>query len=203
MAARSIVIGIAGAALGLAATIALLPDVRERLLPSVGQRVTGKALIGGAFTLTDNTGKRVTDQDFRGKYTLVFFGFTSCPDICPAGLQLMAGALEKLGTKAQRITPIFISVDPQRDTPEKLAAYVKNFDPRLVGLTGTPEEIAAVAKAYKVYYAKVPSKERPDDYTMDHTSIIYVMDPKGEFVTHFTPSTSVDDMAAKLDKIVS
>jgi cytochrome oxidase Cu insertion factor (SCO1/SenC/PrrC family) len=203
MAARSIVIGIAGAALGLAAAIALLPDVRERLLPSVGQQVTGKALIGGAFTLTDNTGKHVTDQDFHGKYTLVFFGFTSCPDICPAGLQLMAGALEKLGTKAQRITPIFISVDPQRDTPEKLAAYVKNFDPRLVGLTGTPEEIAAVAKAYKVYYAKVPSKERPDDYTMDHTSIIYVMDPKGEFVTHFTPSTSVDDLAAKLDKIVS
>ena len=203
MAAKSIVIGIAGAALGLAAAIALLPDVRERLLPSVGQQVTGKALIGGAFTLTDNTGKRVTDQDFHGKYTLVFFGFTSCPDICPAGLQLMAGALEKLGTKAPRITPIFISVDPQRDTPEKLAAYVKNFDPRLVGLTGTPEEIAAVAKAYKVYYAKVPSKERPDDYTMDHTSIIYVIDPKGEFVTHFTPSTSADDMAAKLDKIVS
>ena len=203
MAAKSIVIGVAGAALGLAAAIALLPDVRERLLPSIGQQVTGKALIGGAFTLTDNTGKRVTDQDFHGKYTLVFFGFTSCPDICPAGLQLIAGALEKLGTKAQRITPIFISVDPQRDTPEKLAAYVKNFDPRLVGLTGTPEEIAAVAKAYKVYYAKVPSKERPDDYTMDHTSIIYVMDPKGEFVTHFTPSTSVDDMAAKLDKIVS
>jgi cytochrome oxidase Cu insertion factor (SCO1/SenC/PrrC family) len=203
MAARSIVIGIAGAAVGLAAAIALLPDVRERLLPSVGQQVTGKALIGGAFTLTDNTGKRVTDQDFHGKYALVFFGFTSCPDICPAGLQLMAGALEKLGTKAQRITPIFISVDPQRDTPEKLAAYVKNFDPRLVGLTGTPEEIAVVAKAYRVYYAKVPSKERPDDYTMDHTSIIYVMDPKGEFVTHFTPSTSVDDIAAKLDKIVS
>jgi cytochrome oxidase Cu insertion factor (SCO1/SenC/PrrC family) len=203
MAAKSIVIGIAGAALGLAAAIALLPDLRERLLPSVGQQVTGKALIGGAFTLTDNTGKHVTDQDFHGKYTLVFFGFTSCPDICPAGLQLIAGALQKLGTKAQLITPIFISVDPQRDTPEKLAAYVKNFDPRLVGLTGTPEEIAAVAKAYKVYYAKVPSKERPDNYTMDHTSIIYVMDPKGEFVTHFTPSTSVDDMAAKLDKIVS
>jgi cytochrome oxidase Cu insertion factor (SCO1/SenC/PrrC family) len=202
MAARSIIIGIAGAALGLAAAVTLLPDVRERLLPSVGQQVSGKALVGGAFTLTDITGKRVTDQDFRGKYMLVFFGYTSCPDICPAGLQLMAGALEKLGAKAQSITPVFISVDPQRDTPEKLAAYVKNFDPRLVGLTGTPEEIAAVAKAYKVYYAKVPSKERPDDYTMDHTSIIYVMDPKGEFVTHFTPSTSVDELAAKLDKIL-
>jgi len=202
MAARSIVIGIAGAALGLAAAIALLPQVRERIFPSVEQQISGKALVGGAFTLTDNTGKRVTDQDYRGRYTLVFFGYTSCPDICPAGLQLMAGALDKLGAKAERITPIFISVDPQRDTPEKLAAYVKNFDPRLVGLTGTPDEIAAVAKAYKVYYAKVPSKERPDDYTMDHTSIIYVMDPKGEFVTHFTPSTSVDEMAAKLNKIL-
>ncbi len=203
MTARSILVGIAGAALGLAAAVALLPQVRERLLPSVGQQVSGKALVGGAFTLTDNSGKRVTDQDYRGKYTLVFFGFTSCPDICPAGLQLMSGALEKLGPKAQRITPIFISVDPERDTPEKLAAYVKNFDPRLVGLTGTSDEIAAVAKAYKVYYAKVPNKERPGDYTMDHTSIIYVMDSKGEFVTHFTPSTSVDEMASRHDKLLS
>jgi cytochrome oxidase Cu insertion factor (SCO1/SenC/PrrC family) len=202
MTARSILVGIAGAALGLAAAVALLPQVRERLLPSVGQQVSGKALVGGAFTLTDNSGKRVTDQDYRGKYALVFFGFTSCPDICPAGLQLMSGALEKLGPKAQRITPIFISVDPDRDTPEKLAAYVKNFDPRLVGLTGTSDEIAAVAKAYKVYYAKVPNKERPGDYTMDHTSIIYVMDPKGEFVTHFAPSTSVDEMASRLDKVL-
>lgn len=202
MAARSIIIGIAGAALGLAAAVALLPQVRERLFPSVERQVSGKALIGGAFTLTDSTGKRVTEQSFRGKYMLLFFGYTSCPDICPAGLQLMAGALEKLGPKAERITPVFISVDPERDTPEKLAGYVKNFDPRLVGLTGTPEEIAAVTKAYKVYYAKTPSKEHPDDYTMDHTSIIYVMDPNGEFVTHFTPATSVDEMAAKLGKIL-
>lgn len=202
MAARSIIIGIAGAALGLAAAVALLPQVRERLFPSVERQVSGKALIGGAFTLTDSTGKRVTEQSFRGKYMLLFFGYTSCPDICPAGLQLMAGALEKLGSKAEHITPVFISVDPERDTPEKLAGYVKNFDPCLVGLTGTPEEIAAVAKAYKVYYAKTPSKEHPDDYTMDHTSIIYVMDPNGEFVTHFTPATSVDEMAAKLGKIL-
>jgi protein SCO1/2 len=202
MAARSIIIGIAGAALGLAAAVALLPQVRERLFPSVERRVSGKALIGGPFTLTDSMGKRVTEQSFRGKYMLFFFGYTSCPDICPAGLQLMAGALEKLGPKAERITPVFISVDPERDTPEKLAGYVKNFDPRLVGLTGTPEEIAAVTKAYKVYYTKTPNKEHPDDYTMDHTSIIYVMDPNGEFVTHFTPATSVDEMAAKLRKIL-
>ena len=202
MAARSIIIGIAGAALGLAAAVALLPQVRERLFPSVERQVSGKALIGGAFTLTDSTGKRVTEQSFRGKYMLLFFGYTSCPDICPAGLQLIAGALEKLGPKAERITPVFISVDPERDTPDKLAGYVKNFDPRLVGLTGTPEEIAAVAKAYKVYYAKAPNMQHPDDYTMDHTSIIYVMDPNGEFVTHFTPATSVDEMAAKLGKIL-
>ena len=95
MAARSIVIGIAGAALGLAAALSLLPQVRERIFPSVEQQVSGKALVGGAFTLTDNTGKRATDQDYRGRYTLVFFGYTSCPDICPAGLQLMAGALDE------------------------------------------------------------------------------------------------------------
>ncbi len=202
MAARSVVIAIAGAALGLAAALVLLPQVRERLLPPVGPQVSGKVLIGGPFTLTDNTGKRVTDKDYRGRYMLVFFGFTSCPDICPAGLQLMAGALEKLGPKAERITPIFISVDPERDTPEKLQAYVKNFDPRLVGLTGTPEEIAAIAKAYKVFYAKVPNKERPGDYSMDHTSIIYVMNGEGEFVTHFTPQASVDELAARLGKLL-
>jgi cytochrome oxidase Cu insertion factor (SCO1/SenC/PrrC family) len=202
MAAKSIVVAVAGAALGLAAAVALIPQVRERLLPTVGEQSSGKALVGGTFTLKDSSGKTVTDQDFRGKYMLVFFGYTSCPDICPAGLQLMAGALEKLGPKAERITPIFISVDPARDTPEKLGSYVKNFDPRLVGLTGTPDEIAAVAKAYKVYYAKVANKDKPDDYTMDHTSIMYVMNPAGEFVTHFTPQTSVDDMAAKLAKLV-
>ena len=202
MAAKSIVVALAGVALGLAAAVALIPQVRERILPSVGEQVSGKALVGGPFTLTDAAGKKVTDQDFRGKYMLVFFGYTSCPDICPAGLQLMAGALEKLGPKAERIVPVFISVDPARDTPQKLGAYVKNFDPRLLGLTGTPDEIAAVAKAYKVYYAKVANNDKPDDYTMDHTSIMYVMDPKGEFVTHFTPQTSAEDMAAKLAKLL-
>ena len=202
MAARSIVFIIGGAALEIAVAIALLPQVRERIFPSVGQQVSGKALVGGPFTLTDSSGKRVTEQNFRGKYMLVFFGYTSCPDICPATLQLMAGVLEKLGSKADRITPIFISVDPERDTPEKLQAYVKSFDPRLVGLTGTPDEIAAAAKAYRVYYAKVPNQDKPGDYAMDHSSIIYVMDPKGEFVTRFTTATSVDEMAAKLDKLI-
>ena len=192
----------AGLVIGLAAALAVFPEARQRLLPSSGSEVSGKALVGGPFTLVDDTGKRVTDKDYRGRYMLVFFGFTSCPDICPAGLQLISAALDKLGPKADRVTPIFISVDPERDTPQKLAEYVKSFNPRLVGLTGTPDEIAAVTKAYKVYFQKVPNNERPADYGMDHTSIIYLMDPNGEFVAHFTPSTTVDDMTAKLDKLI-
>lgn len=192
----------AGLVIGLAAAIAVFPEARERLLPSSGSEVSGKALVGGPFTLVDDTGKRVTDKDYRGRYMLVFFGFTSCPDICPAGLQLISAALDKLGPKADRVTPIFISVDPERDTPQKLATYVKNFNPHLVGLTGTPEEIAAVAKAYKVFYQKVANQSSPADYGMDHTSIIYLMDPDGEFVTHFTPTMTVDAMTAKLDGLL-
>jgi cytochrome oxidase Cu insertion factor (SCO1/SenC/PrrC family) len=202
MSARTVLVIIAGLVIGTAAALAIFPQARQALLPASGPVTSGKALVGGPFTLTDGSGKRVTDKDYRGRYMLVFFGYTSCPDICPAGLQLISAALENLGPKADRITPIFISVDPARDTPEKLADYVKNFSPRLVGLTGTPEEVAAVAKAYKVYYKKKPNPSSPDDYAMDHTGIIYLMDPNGEFVTHFTPTTPVDDLTAKLDKIL-
>jgi protein SCO1/2 len=199
MNARALLVILAGLAIGAVAAIAVLPEARHAVLPSA---TTGKALVGGPFSLVDDTGKRVTDTDYRGRYMLVFFGFTSCPDICPAGLQLMTAVLENLGPKAKRVAPIFISVDPQRDTPPKLAQYVKNFDPRLIGLTGTPEDIAAVTKAYKVYYKKVPNDAAPDDYGMDHTAIIYLMDPDGAFVTHFTPTTTVEDMTAKLDKVL-
>ena len=112
------------------------------------------ALVGGPFTLTDQDGKKVSEKDFLGKYMLVFFGYTYCPDICPTELQVMTAALDSMGPEAEKIQPVFVSVDPERDTPEVLKSYVENFGPRLVGLTGTPEEIAAVAKAYRVYYAK-------------------------------------------------
>ena len=191
-----------GLVMGAAAAIFVFPDARQRLLPSSAQTVSGKALVGGPFSLTDSSGKRVTDKDFRGRDMLVFFGFTSCPDICPASLQLMSAALDKLGPKADRITPIFITIDPERDTAPKLDEYVKHFSPRIVALTGTPEEIAAAAKAYRVYYNKVPNKAVPVDYTMDHTGIIYLMDPNGDYVTHFTPATSVADMSAKLEKLL-
>ncbi len=189
-----------GLAVGVVAAVSIIPQAREALMPSGGPRTSGKALIGGPFSLVDQNGNRVTEKDFRDRHMLVFFGFTSCPDICPAGLQLVSAALDKLGEKADRIVPVFISVDPERDTPEKLGEYVQNFDARFVGLTGTPEEIAKAAKAYRVYYKKVPNTDLPDDYAIDHTAIFYLMDPKGEFVTHFTPTTPVEELVAKLDK---
>lgn len=202
MSARPVIAVVAGIAIGAVVALAIFPEARQALLPSPGPVTSGKALVGGPFALTDDTGTRVTEKDYRGRYMLVFFGFTSCPDICPAGLQLISAALENLGPKADRIAPIFVSVDPERDTPEKLAAYVKNFNARFIGLTGTPEEIAGVTKAYKVYFKKVPNETKPDEYGMDHTSIIYLMDPNGEFVTHFTPTTTVEELTAKLDKVL-
>ena len=193
---------IVGVLIGGLISVVAIPTVRDSLFGSFGTTTSGKALIGGPFTLTDQNGKRVTEKDFRGRYTLVFFGFTNCPDICPAGLQLIAAALDKVGAKADKVTPLFISVDPARDTPQKLAGYVKNFSDRLVGLTGTPEGIAAVARAYRVYYQKTPNESAPSDYGMDHSSIIYLMGPDGEYVTHFTPMTSLDEMVAKLNEVL-
>jgi protein SCO1/2 len=195
----------AGAAVGLiiGAALALiaLPDLRARLLPAL-PTVSGKAQVGGPFRLTDQNGHSVSDADFRGRFMLVYFGYTFCPDICPAGLQVISAALDKLGDKADRIVPIFITLDPERDTPAKLADYVKSFHPRLVGLTGSASDIAAVAKAYRVYAKKVVDEKAPADYTLDHTSIIYLMDANGEFITHFTHLTNVDQLAAQLRTVL-
>ena len=186
---------------GLAA-FTLFPAARERLLPSINVRSVGQALVGGPFTLTDHTGKRVTDQDFRGKLLLVFFGFTNCPDVCPTALQVMAAALDKLGPNAARITPVLISVDPAHDTPAVLATYVASFHPRLVGLTGSQAEIDAVAKAYRVYVRKVPDPKSTAGYTIDHSSIIYVMGPDGAYRSHFTHATSPEVMAERLSGLL-
>jgi cytochrome oxidase Cu insertion factor (SCO1/SenC/PrrC family) len=192
----------AGLLIGAAAALAVFPQARERLLPAAGVKVVGQALIGGPFTLTDHRGQRVTDQDFRGRYMLVFFGFTFCPDICPSALQVVSAALEKLGPKAERFVPILITVDPERDTPKQLEGYVQSFHPRLVGLTGTPAEIDAVVKAYRVYAKKVPDPKSSAGYGIDHTSLIYVMGPDGAYRTHFTHATNVDAMAERLAKLL-
>ena len=193
---------IAGLLAGTLAGIAFIPGARDRLMPSTEATSIGKATVGGPFSLVDHTGRRVTDQDFRGKYMLVYFGFTFCPDVCPSGLQVISAALDQLGPKAEQVTPILISIDPERDTPEQLAQYVPSFHPRLVGLTGTPEEVQAAAKAYRVYYRKVKDEKSTAEYTIDHTSIIYLMNPSGEFVAHFTHATSASAMADKLAKML-
>ena len=155
--------------------------------------------IGGPFTLTDQTGKQVTEADFRGKYMLIFFGYTYCPDVCPTSLTQISTAMDILGDKAKQVVPTLVTIDPDRDTPEVLKDYVAHFHPSVVGLTGTPEQIKQVAKAYRVYYAKVPSEAgNKDDYLMDHSAVIYLMGPDGKFVAHFTNTTDGETMAAKI-----
>jgi protein SCO1/2 len=161
------------------------------------------SLVGGPFTLEDSAGKQVSDRDFRGKYMLVYFGYTFCPDVCPTTLNEVADALEHLGTKANDLQPIFITVDPKRDTPAVVKQYTAAFSPKLIGLTGTPEQIAAVAKAYRVYYAEHRTGPGPNDYSMDHSSILYLMGPDGKFVAPVRADESGKDMAADLNKLMS
>jgi cytochrome oxidase Cu insertion factor (SCO1/SenC/PrrC family) len=160
--------------------------------------------IGGPFALEASDGRTVTDQTYRDKWQLIYFGYTLCPDACPTALNDIASAMETLGPLAAKVQPIFITVDPQRDTREVMASYVKAFDNRIVGLTGTPEQIAAAARVFRVYYAKAPDKDAPDGYLMDHSSVIYVMRPGDfHFVATFTHETSPDQMAERLRKLIS
>jgi cytochrome oxidase Cu insertion factor (SCO1/SenC/PrrC family) len=149
--------------------------------------------IGGPFTLTDQTGKTRTDADFRGKLMLVYFGYTTCPDVCPTDLMQIGLALDKLGDAVAGVQALFISVDPERDTTDVLAKYVANFHPRILGLTETPAQVHAAADAYKAYYA---SYTPPDGavYLIDHTGFIYLMDRSGEYLGFFPPGTAADRM---------
>jgi cytochrome oxidase Cu insertion factor (SCO1/SenC/PrrC family) len=141
--------------------------------------------VGGPFALTDHSGRRVTNEDFRGRYMLIYFGYSYCPDICPADLLVMGHAVDMLGEDGEKVQPIFITVDPARDTVASLADYVPNFHPRLLGLTGSEAEIASAARAYKAYYRLGDEKEGPDDYPVEHTDYIYLMGPNGEFLDHY------------------
>ncbi|HET7852352.1 MAG TPA: SCO family protein [Methyloceanibacter sp.] len=200
MRTRLIAFVIAGFLMGALAGAAIL----LLTTPQGGQPVqsSGTALIGGPFSLVGADGKPVTDRDFRGRYMLIFFGFTHCPDICPAELQVIAQALDQLGDKANKVVPVFITLDPERDTPEAMANYVKSFGPNFVGLTGSPEAIAAAAKAYRVSYAKVENKNSPGDYSVDHSALVYLMDPEGRYVTHFSYGLGAEQMAEKLGKLL-
>lgn len=153
--------------------------------------------LGGPFTLTDQTGREVTERDFAGRFMLIYFGFTYCPDVCPTELGVMASALDLLGADADRITPALITIDPERDTPAQLADYVSRFHPRLIGLTGTPQQIAQAARAYRVYYAKV-RPPNASDYLMDHSSFTYLVGPDGRVRQLFRPETPPESMAAAI-----
>ncbi len=157
--------------------------------------------IGGPFQLEAAGGRTVTDKEFRGRWMLVYFGYTHCPDACPTALQDMAGALDELGQDARKkVAVVFITVDPARDTPQAMQDYVSGFDAPITGLSGSPEQIAAAARAYRVYYKR--HDEAGGDYAMDHSSIIYVMNPKGQFVGNFTHQTTPNAIAAKLRSLM-
>ena len=159
------------------------------------------SLFGGPFSLIDHHGKSRTDRDFRGKYMLIFFGYTYCPDICPLNLQHGADALQTLDAKIRdQIVPIFVSIDPERDTPDVLKEYVANFSDQFVGLTGSEQQIRAISKAYRIHRRKVlPVDETNiDNYLVDHSSITYLMGPDGKFVTLFPHNTSVEKMSTAI-----
>ena len=158
--------------------------------------------LGDDFALVDHTGKQLSQADFTGSYQLVYFGFTYCPDICPTELQEMSAALDLLGSDADKITPILITVDPERDDVEAMATYVSHFHPSLVGLTGTPEQVAAAASAYRVFYTKEASPDAPEDYLMNHSSYVYVMDCQGRYIRHFSMGATAEEMAKGLKALL-
>ena len=176
-------------AAGLAIMLTLLGGLRSPNSPSA---------IGGSFALTDQNGTKVTEQTLKGRPSLIFFGFTHCPDICPTTLFEISEILRVLGKDAERVNAFFVSVDPERDTAEAMKTYISSFDPNLKGLTGSAEDVAKVISAYRVYAKKVPLKD--GDYTMDHTAAVYLMNRDGQFVAPFDVNRTPEAAAADLKK---
>jgi protein SCO1 len=161
-------------------------------------KVAQPAAIGGPFQLTDQHGKAVTDKNLKGKPTLIFFGYTHCPDVCPTSLFEISEVLRAMGKDADKVNAVFISVDPERDTQAAMKDYLSSFDPHLEGLSGDPDAIANVIKSYRVYAKKVPTKD--GDYTMDHTALIYLMDRDGRFVSPFNLKRTPEEAAGELKR---
>ncbi len=188
---------LAGLALAMIAGFGLYRHVWPPEQPSLA---TAELMaIGGSFSLIDHTGRAVTEKDFAGRLLLVYFGYTYCPDLCPTALTGMAQAIDLLGKDGSSVVPLFVTLDPARDTPEQLAMYVGHFHPRLIGLTGPAEQVAAAALAYQIHVARLPGKDRDDeDYLLDHTAIIYLMGRDGRFRAHFTLETPAAAIAARI-----
>lgn len=186
------------AAGGLYAALVLAPGWWGNAPAGIETIQTGTAAIEADFELTDHRGEVRRDEDYDGKWMLVFFGFTNCPDVCPLGLATIADAMDRLGAAAGQVQPLFISVDPERDTPEALAEYVAAFHPKVIGLTGPTEKISETAGNFRAYFEKIDDERAPDGYTMGHTSVIYLIDPTGEFVTVYGYNDSPEQIAADL-----
>jgi protein SCO1/2 len=184
----------------LAIVVIAMLAIGSRLMVWSGGDHGAQAGIGGPFALVNGDGRAVTDQDFRGRWMLVYFGYTFCPDVCPTSLTVVAGALDQLApAELDKIVPVFITVDPARDTAAVMKDYASAFHPKMVGLTGSDAQVAAVMKAYKVYAARAKGGDDAT-YTVDHSSILYLMGPDGRFVAHFPHGTTADDLAAALKK---
>lgn len=176
--------------------ILVSPDLRAE------SKITGSELIKSKFNLVNHNNEPVTEKDFYGKYLLVFFGFSKCKSICPAGLSTLVAAVNKLELPEDKVVPIFITIDPERDKPEHLASFVKLFDPKLIGLTGDLKETDAAAKSFRAYYGKT---EIEDDgsYSFDHSSIIYMIGKNGEYLSHFSSTIGADEIANKVSNLIN
>lgn len=164
-------------------------------------KLTGSELIKSKFTLVNHLNEHVTEKDFYGKYMLVFFGFSHCKSICPVGLSILVSAVNKLEELEDEVVPVFITIDPERDSPERLAGFVKLFDPKLIGLTGDLRETDAAAKSYRAYYGKTED-ESGGSYSYDHSSIIYMIGKQGEYISHFSSTIGAEEIAAKVKNLI-
>lgn len=175
----------------------LYTEQKLKQVVSQSQQVVGKAAVGGPFDLINQDGQRFTDKDLHGEFALLYFGFTHCPDICPDELEKVSEAINLVDKwTGVRVQPVFISVDPQRDTPPLVKSYVREFHPRMIGLTGEMENVKTVSKSYRVYYSK--TGESDTDYLVDHSIIHYLIDPQGEFVTFFGKNNDAQQLATQV-----
>jgi cytochrome oxidase Cu insertion factor (SCO1/SenC/PrrC family) len=198
---RHIMAGVAAVGLTAAALAVAGPESSRAAAPPP---LPLASLFGGPFTLTDHNGQQRTDKDYRGKFMLIYFGYTYCPTICPTNLQHMALALKKLGPKAKSVQPLFITIDPRRDTPKLLKEYMTHFGENFVALTGTDDQLRAATKSFRVHRRKViADKTAPEDYLVDHSSITFLMGPDGKFRTLFPHDTTGDVMAKRMAKYLT
>lgn len=178
----------------------------QKTRQQTAQRSVGKPDLGGAFSLSDVDGKRVSSEDFKGRWALLYFGFTKCPDICPEELHKVTEVLHRLDARGQRLQPVFITIDPSRDTPERMKSYFADagLHPSFVALTGTHDEVRKACRAYRVYFSKPTEEEvKRGDYLLDHSIISYLVDPEGEFADYYGKSLSADEMFTRVSKLVS